>query len=237
MEMRLNQYLAKCGVTSRRGAEQLIISGRVKINGEIVRKLATQCDEKKDKVELDNCLIKPAKNHVYFLLNKPPGYITTVSDPFHRPTVMSLIPKISGIVPVGRLDLDTQGTIILTNDGELINRLIHPKYEIEKKYLVGLNKKIDDKAILELENGVDIGDEMLAMAYHIKKVSEKKIRLSLHEGRNRQIKRMLKTLGFSVTSLIREQFASLCVNDLKLGEWRFLDKNEIVHLKNLVRLN
>ena len=170
-------------------------------------------------------------------MNKPPGYITTVSDPFHRPTVMSLIPKISGIVPVGRLDLDTQGTIILTNDGELINRLIHPKYEIEKKYLVGLNKKIDDKAILELENGVDIGDELLVKAYHIKKVSEKKIRLSLHEGRNRQIKRMLKTLGFSVTSLIREQFASLCVNDLKLGEWRFLDRNEIVHLKNLVRLN
>lgn len=235
--MRLNRYLAECGVTSRRGAEQLILSGRVKINGKIVKKLATLCDEKNDKVELDHRLLKPIEKLVYILLNKPPGYITTVTDPFKRPTVMDLIPKITGVVPVGRLDLDTTGSLLLTNDRSLINRLTHPRYQIDKQYLVEVDKKIDDKALDTLESGVEIGDKKLAKAFDIKKVNEYKIRLSLHEGRNRQIKRMFKSLGFSVVMLYREQFAFLDVKKINPGRWRYLNSKEIIRLRNSVGIN
>lgn len=234
--MRLNRYLAKCGITSRRGAEQLIISGRVKINGEIVRNLVTLCDEKNDKVELDNCLVKPIEKNIYILLNKPSGYITTVYDPFNRPTIMDLIPKNSGIVPVGRLDLDTKGALLLTNDKDLINRLTHPKYQIEKKYLVAVDKTVGDHVIRSLENGIEIGDERLAKASKVKRVGDKKIRMSLHEGRNRQIKRMLKVLGYSVTILVREQFSFFNVKGLNSGKWRYLSSKEIIRLRNLAGL-
>ncbi|MEE9170085.1 MAG: pseudouridine synthase [bacterium] len=232
--MRLNQYLAKCGIASRRGADQLIISGRVKVNGMVVRDLGTKLEVNLDRVEVDGRSITPAEKRIYILLNKPAGYISTVKDGFRRPIVMDLVPTIAGIAPVGRLDLNTEGALLLTNDGELAYRLTHPRYQIEKRYLVNVDKVLNPAVKQALINGVDIGDERPASAYDVDMVGSNCLRLSVHEGRKRQIRRMLKSLGYDVTSLRREQFAFLRSDDLEPGTWRYLSAGEVDQLQTAV---
>lgn len=234
--MRLNRYLAQCGVASRRKAEEFIRSGRISVNGQIIKKLAVQVDVIHDRVYLDERLIEPVGEKKYILLNKPKGVLTTVDDPFKRKTVMELIPEIPGLVPVGRLDFDTEGVILLTNDGELTFRLSHPRYEIDKIYLVTLNRAVNAADLEQLRTGVNIGDSRPARASNPVKVDERRIRLTLHEGRKRQIKRMFTALRYKVTALRREQFAFLRCDDLKPTSWRYLTREEIVKLKKIVGL-
>ncbi len=232
--MRLNRYLAQCGIASRRKAEEFIRSGRISVNGQTVQKLAVQVDIRHDRICLDERLIEPAAERKYILLNKPKGVITTVDDPFKRKTVMELIPGIPGLVPVGRLDFDTEGVILLTNDGELNFRLSHPRYKIDKIYLVTLNRPVNAADLERLKKGVNIGDSRPARASNPEKVAGRRIRLTLHEGRKRQIKRMFTALRYEVTALRREQYAILRCDDLKLASWRYLTREEIVKLKKIV---
>ena len=232
--MRLNLYLAKCGVASRRKADEFILSGRVSINGKIVRQLGTQIKQGKDEISFDNQLLKPISDYKIILLNKPKGFITTVSDPFNRPTVMELVPQISGLVPVGRLDFDTEGVLLLSNLGELNYRLTHPKYQIEKIYFAKLDQPVKKNTISQLQQGVDIGEKRKVRASNVTKVDSDSLKLTLHEGKKRQVKRMFQALNYRVNYLQREQFAFLNCKKMELSSWRYLTNQEINKLKKMV---
>ncbi len=237
IKMRLNLYIAKCGRASRRGADELIRNGRISINGKIVNNPGIQVEVNRDKILLDDNLLSLAVEKKYVLLNKPSGVLTTVSDPFGRPTVLELVPQIPGLVPVGRLDLDTEGVLLLTNDGDLNFRLAHPRYKIDKTYFVKVDLPIVPKLLSQLHKGVDIGEKNIVRAGVVKQIDMFNLTLVLHEGRKRQIKRMLRVLGFQVKYLCREQFASLRVDNLEPSSWRFLNQREILKLKKLVGLS
>jgi 23S rRNA pseudouridine2605 synthase len=234
--MRLNQYIAKCGIASRRKSDELIRSGRISVNDRIVREMGSKINEDVDQVYFDKRPIKPVRGFSYILLYKPAGVLTTVSDPFQRRTVMNLVPPVPGLVPVGRLDFDTEGVLLLTNDGELTYRLSHPRYQIDKIYFVEVDRQLSEGDIHRLQKGVDIGNKRPAKADSITKLGENQIRMSIHEGRKRQVKRMLNAIGCQVKVLRREQFAFLRCDDLEKSHWRHLKNNEIKALKKIVEI-
>ncbi|MFQ6002198.1 MAG: pseudouridine synthase [Candidatus Zixiibacteriota bacterium] len=244
--MRLNKFLAQAGFSSRRGADLLIQSGRVTVNGVKVKKLGILIDEKKDEIRLNGKRVHLPKKFIYILLNKPKGYLCTVKDSFGRPTVLDLVGKDKSefgscgkVFPVGRLDLDTEGILLLTNEGELAYRLTHPKFQVEKTYLVTVKGKINEKILKRFHKGIKLEDGKIAKGEaKILKIEKgtSVLELKLREGRKREIKRMSKAVGLSVTNLVRIKFANLSVSNLKSGAWRYLKEKEIGDLKKMVRV-
>lgn len=233
MEERLQKFLANQGVCSRRKAEEAILAGKVKVNGKVVNQLGTKINPEKDEIEFENKKINNNTKKVYILLNKPIGYVTTVKDQFKRPTVMELIKDVKEhVVPVGRLDMYTSGALILSNDGDFIFEVTHPKHEITKTYQVTLKGIITEGEIENLQNGVDIGECITRPAkVRIMKIDKEKqisrIEIVIHEGKNRQVRRMCEGVGKKVLALHRSKIGNLSVKDLKLGEWRYLKLQEV----------
>ena len=229
--MRLNAYLARAGVTSRRGADELIKAGRVRVNGE--PGALNTFVEKGDRVELDGRPLAPQRL-AYVLLHKPAAVVTTARDPRGRPTVVDLVRHEARVVPVGRLDADTTGALLLTNDGPLAHRLAHPRYEVEKVYEAEVEGEPDDTALQRLREGVDLDDGRTAPA-RVRRLGRSRIELALHEGRKHQVKRMLAAVGHPVTGLHRSRYAGLTVDGLEPGEWRELRPEEVSLLRRLAR--
>ena len=229
--MRLNQFLARSGVASRRGAEELIRAGRVAVNGEPAS-LATFV-EAADVVELDGRRVSP-EGLAYVLLNKPAGVVTTARDPQGRPTVVGLVDHPLRVVPVGRLDADTTGALLLTNDGPLAHRLMHPRYEIDKVYEADVEGEPGDDALARLRDGVELEDGRTAPA-GARRLGPSRLELTLHEGRKHQVKRMCEAVGHPVLRLHRGRYAGLDLDGLALGRWRELTHEEVARLHALVR--
>ena len=225
--MRLNAYLARAGVASRRKADDLIKAGRVLVNGE-PGQLNTFV-EATDRVEVDGREVAKQKL-AHLLLHKPAGVVTTAHDPQGRPTVVQLVPNEPRVVPVGRLDADTTGALLLTNDGALAHRLAHPRYGVEKVYEVEVEGEPDDDVVRRLAEGVQLEDGLTAPA-RARRLRRNRIELTLHEGRNRQVKRMLEALGHRVTRLHRSAYAGLTLEGLEPGAWRELEPSEIERLR------
>jgi 23S rRNA pseudouridine2605 synthase len=228
--VRLNAYLARAGVASRRKADELIKAGRVTVNGE-PGQLNTFV-AKHDRVELDG---RPLSRQplAYVLLYKPAGVVTTASDPHGRPTVVELVADHgTRLVPVGRLDADTTGVLLLTNDGELAHRLAHPRYEVEKVYEAEVEGEPSDEALARLEQGVELEDGPTARA-KARRLGPSTVELTIHEGRKHQVKRMLAALGHPVSSLHRSHYAGLALNGLEPGAWRELEPGEVARLQSL----
>jgi pseudouridine synthase len=224
--VRLNAYLARAGVASRRRADELIKAGRVLVNGESGH--LNTFVERGDRVEVDGKPVVPQRL-TYVLLNKPTGTVTTARDPQGRPTVVDLIDLPERVVPVGRLDADTTGALLLTNDGPLAHRLAHPRYGVEKVYEVDVEGRPDDVALRRLAEGVDLDDGRTAPA-HARRLAPSKIELTLHEGRKHQVKRMLAAVGHPVRRLHRSTYAGLTLEGLEPGRWRELEPSEVQRL-------
>jgi 23S rRNA pseudouridine2605 synthase len=227
--VRLNAYLARAGVASRRGADELIKAGRVRVNGE--PGALNTFVEPDDRVELDGRLLAP-QALAYVLLHKPAGVVTTARDPHGRPTVVELVRHPVRVVPVGRLDADTTGALLLTNDGPLGHRLAHPRYEIEKVYEADVEGRPDDEALRRLAEGVELEDGRTASA-RVRRLGPSQIELAIHEGRKHQVKRMLETVGHPVRRLHRTRYAGLTVEGLEPGRWRELEPFEVERLTDL----
>ena len=233
---RLNKFIASSGYTSRRKADLLIINGKVKINGKVIRELGTKVDSN-DLVTVEGNVLKKEENKEYFLLNKPRGVITAVTDDLNRKTVVDLIDTDKRIYPVGRLDYDTTGALILTNDGELANLLMHPKNNIDKVYIAKVKGLIGKVEITKLERGVYIDGVKTSKAKaRIRKYDKKSdssiVELTIHEGRNHQVKKMFEAIGYEVVKLKREKISFLDVKDLKSGEYISLNIKEVKKLYN-----
>ena len=227
---RLQKVIAQAGITSRRKAEELIKDGKVKVNGEVITELGTKVKES-DRVEVNNKPIEK-ENKEYYLLNKPRGVITTTSDEHGRKTVTELINTEARIYPVGRLDYDTTGAILLTNDGEFANILMHPSNKIDKVYLAKLEGIIKGEQINTLKNGVMLDDILVkASRVKLKKVNKESntsmVEITIHEGKNHQVKRMFESVGFHVEKLTRERIDIFTINNLKSGEYRKLTPKEV----------
>src|SRR6266516_3363368 len=220
--MRLNAYLARAGVASRRGADELIKAGRVRVNGE--PGVLNTFVEPGDRVELDGRELVPQRL-AYVLLHKPAGVVTTARDPHGRPTVVDLVPHEPRVVPVGRLDADTTGALLLTNDGPLAHRLAHPRYEVEKVYEAEVEGHPDDEALRRLEEGVELEDGRTAPA-RVRALGPSLVELAIHEGRKHQVKRMLAAVGHPVSRLHRSRYAGLTLEGLEPGAWRELEPSE-----------
>ena len=229
--MRLNAYLARTGVASRRGADELIKRGRVRVNG-VTAGLNTFVEEG-DVVDLDGRLLVP-QALAYVLLHKPAGVVTTARDPQGRPTVVDLVKHESRVVPVGRLDADTTGALLLTNDGGLAHRLAHPRYEVEKVYEAQVEGEPSTDAVARLERGVQLEDGWTAPA-RIRRLGPSRIELSIHEGRKHQVKRMFEAVGHPVERLHRSRYAGLGVEGIEPGHWRELTAEEVASLRELTR--
>jgi 23S rRNA pseudouridine2605 synthase len=225
--VRLNAYLARAGVASRRGADELIKAGRVTVNGK-PGQLNTFV-EAGDRVEVDGEPVA-AQKLTYVLLYKPPGTVTTARDPQGRATVVQLVNVPERVVPVGRLDADTTGALLLTNDGPLAHRLAHPRYGVEKVYEVDVEGRPGDEALRRLAEGVELDDGMTAPAT-VRCLAPSKIELTLHEGRKHQVKRMCEAVGHPVRRLHRSRYAGLTVDGLEPGEWRELRPDEVDGLR------
>ena len=226
--MRLNAYLARAGIASRRKADELIKAGRVLVNGE-PGQLNTFV-ESADRVEVDGRAVAP-QQLAYVLLHKPAGVVTTASDPQGRPTVVGLVEHESRVLPVGRLDADTTGVLLLTNDGELAHRLAHPKYEVEKVYEAEVEGEPSDECLRRLAEGVELEDGPTAPA-RARRLGPSRVELAIHEGRNRQVKRMLEAVGHRVQRLNRSRYAGLTAEGLEPGEWRELTADEVAALRS-----
>ena len=233
---RLQKVIASSGVTSRRKAEELITAGKVKVNGEVVTELGTKVTDK-DRIEVENVLIaKEVKE--YYLLNKPRGVVTTTSDDKGRKTVVDLIPTNARIYPVGRLDYDTTGVLLLTNDGDFANILMHPASEVEKVYMAKLKGIIKGEHINTLKDGVKLDDQVVKPSrVKLKKVDPKAntcmVQITIHEGKNHQVKRMFESVGFEVLKLKREKEAFFDLKDLQSGEFRKLTPKEVAKVYGL----
>lgn len=231
-EIRLQKYIADCGITSRRKAEELIKQGKIKVNGQIVYELGTKINPQKDIVLYQNEKIKQKQKNVYILLNKPIGYVTTVKDQFERPSVLDLVKVKQRVVPVGRLDMYTSGALILTNDGDFVYQVTHPKHEIDKTYTVTIKGIVTEQDVELLKKGVKI-EEYLTKPAKVKilktdlEKNSSRLEITIHEGKNRQIRKMCETVGYPVLALHRSKISGIGVKDLPLGKWRFLSKQEV----------
>ncbi|MCI1693040.1 pseudouridine synthase [Aneurinibacillus aneurinilyticus] len=232
---RLQKIMAQAGVASRRKCEELIVSGRVKVNGVTIQELGYKADAVRDEIEVDGKKIA-RENHVYFLLNKPTGYITSVTDPQGRKTVLDLMKGIEErIYPVGRLDYDTSGLLLLTNDGEFANRITHPRHELDKVYEATVRGRMEEDALIQLRQGIALEDGMTAPAGAVRlRFNEKSkttlIRLTIHEGRNRQVRRMCEAVGHPVRKLKRVRLAFLTLEGVPEGGYRPLTAEEVARL-------
>jgi 23S rRNA pseudouridine2605 synthase len=224
--MRLNAFLARSGVTSRRGADRLIKAGRISVNGR-------QGQLNDDVSESDDIKVNGRRVSLqrprYILLNKPAGYVTTLKDPENRVKVTDLVKIDERVVPVGRLDFNTTGALLLTNDGELTNRLMHPSFEVDKVYQAEVEGTVTDEILNKLSNGINLEDGRTAPAKAVK-LAENKIELTIHEGRNRQVRRMLEAVGLPVKKLHRSKYGPLDLEGLKPGRWRELTNEEVEQL-------
>ena len=231
--MRLNAFLARSGVASRRGADALIEAGRVAVNG-VVAELGAHVDDD-DAVKLDGLSLSP-QSPTYVLLHKPAGTITTARDPQGRPTVVELVERDERLFPVGRLDADTTGALLLTNDGALAHRLAHPSFGVEKTYIASIAGAPDADTLARLETGVELDDGTTAPARARilgQAATEARLELVLREGRKHQVKRMLAAVGHPVSSLHRARYATLALDDLEPGQWRDLSAAELAELRQL----
>jgi 23S rRNA pseudouridine2605 synthase len=225
--VRLNAWLARAGVASRRGADELIKAGRVTVNGEPGR--LNTFVQARDEVRLDGAPLAQQRL-AYVLLHKPAGVVTTARDPQGRPTVVDLVDHEARVVPVGRLDADTTGALLLTNDGDLAHRLAHPRYGVDKVYVADTWKQPDDAALARLRAGVELEDGRTAPA-RVRRLAGASIELTIHEGRNRQVKRMFEAVGHRVRRLHRSRFGPLTVEGLEPGAWRELQPSEVEALR------
>lgn len=236
-EIRLQKFMADSGIASRRKCEELILQGKVQVNGKPITELGTKINPEKDVVEFENKIINNEnKKYVYILLNKPIGYVTTAKDQFGRDTVLDLVKVKERIVPVGRLDMYTSGALILTNDGDFVNKVTHPSHEINKTYNVTVRGIVTDENVKALESGVIIDDNYKtkpAIVKILKIDKEKKIsriQITIHEGKNRQIRKMCKAIDKNVLALHRAKIGELTVKNIPIGKWKFLNKNEMEKL-------
>lgn len=234
-EIRLQKYIAEAGIASRRKAEELILQGKVQINGKVVTELGIKVNPDKDEVICNGNKIGKQEKKVYILLNKPIGYVTTTRDQFQRDTVLDLVKVKERILPVGRLDMYTSGALILTNDGEFIYRVTHPKYEIEKTYQVTVKGIVTEDEIEQLKQGVRIENYISGKAkVKILKTDKEKdisrIEIIIHEGKNREVRKMCQAIGRKVLALHRSKIENISVKNLKIGEWRYLTDKEVSKL-------
>lgn len=235
-EVRLQKYLAECGIASRRKAEELILQGKVAVNGETITELGTKIEPNKDIVTYQGRKVETTHEYVYILLNKPIGYVTTAKDQFNRDSVLDLVKTNKRLVPVGRLDMYTSGALILTNDGDFVYKVTHPKHEIDKTYTVTINGIVKNEEVEQLRKGVKIeeNDEYyLTKPARVKilKTDEEKnqsrLEITIHEGKNRQVRKMCEAVGHKVLALHRSKIAGIGVKDIPLGKWRYLKEEEI----------
>lgn len=231
---RLQKVLARAGLGSRRVCEDLIEEGRVTVNGRVIR-LGARVEVDTDVVEVDGVPVGVKPGSVYYLLNKPPGVITTADDPQGRPTVISLVPDTPRVHPVGRLDLETEGLLLLTNDGQLTHRLTHPSFGVEKEYVAEVDGDPGRGALRRLREGVDLEDGITAPA-KVSSLGPGVVRMVIHEGRNRQVRRMCAAVGHPVRRLVRTRIGPLRDTHLGPGEWRELTTDEVRDLERAVHL-
>lgn len=236
--MRLQKYLALSGVASRRTSEKMIADGRVAVNGRVITEMGVQVDELHDQVTVDGVLCRLEEEKHYLAYNKPIGEVTTVTDPEGRATVMDKFRDYPvRLYPVGRLDYDSEGLILLTNDGDLMNNLLHPSREVEKQYLVKVSNRVTDEEIRRLRAGVQLDDGRMTSPADVHLVRYETfasvLLVSIHEGRNRQVRRMFTAVGHEVVSLKRVGFATIKLHDLPRGQWRRLTDVEVKKLKEL----
>lgn len=233
--MRINQYIAAAGITSRRKADELIEEGRVRINGAVLLNPGYHVQDG-DQVEVDGVRIEPEQKKVYYLLNKPAGYVTSTADKEGRPVVTDLVPDSVRVFPVGRLDYNTTGLLILTNDGDLSNKLMHPSHEFDKKYLVRAAGIVTIAEAKRLAEGVDIGGFVTSPAeVHLIRHDRNSTlaEITIHEGKNRQVRRMFKAIGHPVLELSRTGLGNLTIGKLSLGQCRKLSPAEVDYLKRI----
>ena len=233
--MRLNKYLATCGVASRRGADALIEQGRVQINGTRVTQLGVSVNERNDQVTVDGKPVSPILNKVYIMMNKPKGIITTAKDEHGRKHVMDMIHIRERVFPVGRLDRNSEGLLFLTNDGEMANRLLHPRYKVSKTYRVKLDRPFDSDDMDSLVSGIQLEDGVTAPC-RARMYSPERVELQIREGRKHQVRRMFQALGYEVKALKRTQFGPLTLKHLDRGKWRLLSRTEVWQLRKAVDL-
>lgn len=237
--MRINKYIASCGIASRRKAEELIIENRVKVNGKIVNELSFQINEAEDKVEVDGKTIGLEEELVYIMLNKPEGYVTTVKDQFDRKSVIDLVKGVGArVYPIGRLDYETSGLLLLTNDGDLTYKLTHPKHEVDKTYVATVKGIPNESEINNFEKGLYIEDYKTAPAKIkiVKKNIEKNYavcEIKIHEGRNRQVRKMCRAINHPVMNLRRKAMGKIVLKDVEIGKYRYLTNDEVNYLKKL----
>ncbi len=228
---RLHKLIAQAGVCSRRKAEMIILEGRVTLDGKIVKDLGTQADPAVNKIRVDGKLLDFDNDKIYLMMNKPRGYVTTVKDEHGRKTVMDLLGDFSErVYPVGRLDMDSEGLLILTNDGDLTNKLIHPRYEVAKTYLATIKGTLTAEKLNRLRAGIELDDGLTAPA-EVNLLGDNRVEVTIHEGRNRQVRRMLAAVGCEVTRLRRIKFAGVTLDGLKVGKFRELTAAEVAALK------
>jgi 23S rRNA pseudouridine2605 synthase len=236
--VRLHKILAEAGVASRRGGEALILAGKVSVNGKVIKEMGVKADPARDKIRVGGKMIPRPSSKVYYLLYKPPGVITSLKDPEGRPTIKDLIPRIKATVfPVGRLDYDAEGLLLLTNDGEMAMRLAHPRYRVPRTYLVKVKGLLTPGEMERLTQGVMLTDGMSPSlkVTPVKKLSKNSwLKVTLHEGRNRVIKRMFEAIRHPVLRLQRISFASLTLEGLRPGDYRPLSSEEIDQLRGLI---
>lgn len=237
-EMRLNKYLAHAGVCSRREADRKIAEGRVSVNGRVVMELGEKVDPARDKVAVDGRPVRGAEERpAYILMNKPAGRVVSVKDPFGRPTVIDLLGRLPvRVYPVGRLDLDTEGALLLTNDGELALKLTHPRYGVGKTYEARVEGEPDETDLDKVRGGLFLEGRRTAPA-RVRVLKRGRrwalLEVVIREGRKREIRKLFEAVGFPVTHLKRVDFAGLTLEGLKTGEWRYLNKKEIERLRAL----
>ena len=240
MQIRLNKFLAQAGVASRREVDKMIAEGRIKVNGQVVQVLGYKIDDEKDRVDVEGRRVEKEEGLVYLMINKPPGYLVTLKDNFQRPTIQQLLPSLrKRVFPVGRLDYDSSGLLLLTNDGELAYRLTHPRFKVPKVYLVKVKGEPDPSELTRLEKGIYLDGKKTAPAKIIQIGGDPKkslLKIEIYEGRKREVKRMFQAIGHKVLQLQRINFGGLRLGNLKMGKWRFLTPKEIETLKKQVAL-
>ena len=232
MEERLQKYLAEAGIASRRKCEEYIIQGKVQVNGKTITELGVKVNPEKDKITFEGKNVKQEERKVYILLNKPIGYVTTSDEQFGRDKVLDLVKVRERVVPVGRLDMYTSGALILTNDGDFVYKVTHPKHEITKTYTVTVKGIIKNEEVEQLRKGVKIDDYTTRPAkVKILKTDEEKdisrLEITIHEGKNRQVRRMCESVGRRVIALHRSKIGNIGVKDIELGKWRYLKDFEV----------